>query len=301
MATVLDPSALPQPEPDAAGPDPVPTLDLSSVPRPAAQRPGSASAAVLTLTWASLVSFVREPMAFVMGLLYPLFMLILFNAVFPGEMSGGITYGEYMLPAMITMGVLMTCMQILAISVAAERESGELRRLAVLPVPAWAYVAAKCLANVALSVLNIVVLIGVGRLALGLSLPAAAASWALAALTLVLTIGACTALGLAVGRCCPSSRAASGVLTPVIIILQFVSGLFLPLSQLPTWMVHGFSVLPVRWSAELMREAFLPATAAVAEPAGTWETGKGLAVVTAWLVGGVVAAVVITRRDTVDR
>ena len=114
------------------------------------QRPGSAAAAVLTLSWASLVGFVREPMAFVMGLLYPLFMLILFNAVFPGEMNGGITFGEYMLPAMITMGVLMTCMQILAISVAAERESGELKRLAVLPVPAWAYVAAKCLANVVL-------------------------------------------------------------------------------------------------------------------------------------------------------
>ncbi|WP_314455014.1 ABC transporter permease [uncultured Actinomyces sp.] len=265
------------------------------------QHPGSASAAVLTLTWKSLVGFIREPMAFIMGLFYPLFMLILFNAVFPGEMSGGITMGEYMLPAMITMGVLMNCTQILAISVAAERENGELKRLAVLPVPAWAYVAAKCLANVAVSVLNIVVLIISGSLALGLSLPAAAGSWGLAALTLVLTVGVCTALGLAIGRSCPSSRAASGILTPIIIILQFVSGLFLPLSQLPGWMVHGFSVLPVRWSAELMREAFLPASAAAVEPTGGWETGKGLAVVAAWLVGGVVAAVVVSRRDTVDR
>ena len=265
------------------------------------QRPGSASAAVLTLTWKSLVGFIREPMAFIMGLFYPLFMLILFNAVFSGEMSGGITMGEYMLPAMITMAVLMNCTQILAISVAAERENGELKRLAVLPVPAWAYVAAKCLANVAVSVLNIVVLIISGSLALGLSLPAAAGSWGLAALTLVLTVGVCTALGLAIGRSCPSSRAASGILTPIIIILPFVSGLFLPLSQLPGWMVHGFSVLPVRWSAELMREAFLPATAAAVEPTGGWETGKGLAVVAAWLVGGVVAAVVVSRRDTVDR
>ena len=281
MTTALDPSA--------------------AVPVAPTQRPGSAATAVMTMTWASLVSFVREPIAFVMGLLYPLFMLILFNAVFPGEMKGGITFGEYMLPAMITMGVLMTCTQILAISVAAERENGELKRLAVLPVPAWAYVAAKCLANVAVSVLNIVVLIISGSLALGLSLPSAARSWALAALALLLTIGACTALGLTIGRCCPSSRAASGILTPIIIILQFVSGLFLPLSQLPAWMVHGFSVLPVRWSAELMREAFLPATAAIAEPTGAWETGKGLAVVAAWLVGGVVAAIIITRRDTVDR
>ena len=39
----------------------------------------------------------------------------------------------------------------------------------------------------------------------------------------------------------------------------------------------------------------------MAEPTGAWETGKGLAVVAAWLAIGVVAAIVITRRDTVDR
>ena len=266
-----------------------------------AQRPGGSAAAVMTLTRTSLLAFVREPIAFVMGILYPLAMLVLFHTVFPWRINGGITYGEYMLPVMITMGVLMTCLQILAISVASERETGELKRLAVLPVPAWAYVAAKCLANVALSGLNIVVLIGIGRLALGLSLPSAARSWGLAALALLLTIGACTALGLAIGRCCPSSRAASGILTPIIIILQFVSGLFLPLAQLPTWMVDIFSVFPVRWSAELMREALLPVSFGAAEPTGAWETGKGLAVVTAWLVGGVVAAIILARRDTVDR
>ena len=105
----------------------------------------------------------------------------------------------------------------------------------------------------------------------------------------------------AAGRLCPSSRAASGIMTPLVILFQFVSGLFLPLAQLPTWMVDIFSVFPVRWSAELMREALLPASFGAAEPTGAWETGKGLAVVTAWLVGGIVAAIILTRRDTVDR
>ena len=84
-------------------------------------------------------------------------------------------------------------------------------------------------------------------------------------------------------------------------MLQFVSGIFFPLSDLPDWMVHTFSVLPVRWSAELMRESFLPSAFAVAEPTGSWETGKGLLIVGSWLVAGIVAAVVVTRRDTVDR
>ena len=269
--------------------------------RRAVQRPGSSAAAVLTMTWTSLLTFAREPVAFVMGILYPLAMLVLFHTVFPWRINGGITYGEYMLPVMITMGVLMTCLQILAISVASERETGELKRLAVLPVPPWAHVTSKCLYNTVLALLNVVVLMVVGHFALGIALPGAARSWGLMTLSLVLTIGACTALGLAAGRLCPSSRAASGIMTPLVIVFQFVSGLFLPLAQLPTWMVDIFSVFPVRWSAELMREAFLPASFASAEPTGSWETGKALAVIAAWFVGGVVAAIVIARRDTVDR
>ena len=69
----------------------------------------------MTLTRTSLLAFVREPVAFVMGILYPLAMLVLFHLVFPWRINGGITYNEYMLPVMITMGVLMTCLQILAI------------------------------------------------------------------------------------------------------------------------------------------------------------------------------------------
>ena len=269
--------------------------------RRAVQRPGSSAAAVLTMTWTSLLTFAREPVAFVMGILYPLAMLVLFHLVFPWRINGGITYSEYMLPVMITMGVLMTCLQVLAITVASERETGELKRLAVLPVPPWAYVVAKCMYNTVLALLNVVLLMVVGRFALGIDLPSSSRSWGLMILSLVLTIGSCTALGMAVGRICPSSRAASGIMTPLVIIFQFVSGLFLPLAQLPTWMVDIFSVFPVRWSAELMREAFLPASFASAEPTGAWETGKALAVIAAWFVGGVVAAIVIARRDTVDR
>ena len=144
-------------------------------------------------------------------------------------------------------------------------------------------------------------LILVGHWALDINLPDTARAWGLLAATIVLMVATCTALGLVIGRTRPTQRAASGLVTPIVLILQFVSGIFFPLAQLPTWMVDSFSVLPVRWSAELMREAFLPASFASAEPTGAWETGKALAVIAAWLVGGVVAAIVIARRDTVDR
>lgn len=265
------------------------------------RRPGADLAAVASLTRTSLLSFVREPVGFIMQFLYPLFMLGIFHAVFPGEILEGVTYAQYLLPAMITTGVLTTCLQNLTITVAGERESGALKRLAVQPVPPWAHVVSKGASNALLAVANTALLIAVARFAMDISLPTDAGSWGLLVLTGTLMVAVSTALGLAVGRLRPTARAASGLITPIVLVLQFVSGIFFPLAQLPSWMVTAASVLPVRWSAELMRESLLPGAFAAAEPTGTWETGKGLAVVVLWLVVGVVAAVVVTRRDTVDR
>ena len=283
---------------------------LCAPPAPAAPAPGRARrpqapaggpGIVAALVRTTLLGFVREPGSFIMQFLYPLFMLFIFHAVFPGELFAGVSYAQYLLPAMITTGIMTTCLQNLAVTVAGERENGELKRLAVLPTPSWAHVASKCASNTVLALLNAAMLILVGHWALDIDLPGTARAWGLLAATIVLMVATCTALGLVIGRTRPTQRAASGLVTPVVLILQFVSGIFFPLAQLPTWMVDIFSVFPVRWSAELMREAFLPASFASAEPTGAWETGKALAVIAAWFVGGVVAAVVITRRDTVAR
>ena len=284
---------------------------LCAPPAPAAPAPGRARRRpqapaggpriVAALVRTTLLGFVREPVSFIMQFLYPLFMLFIFHAVFPGELLAGVSYAQYLLPAMITTGIMTTCLQNLAVTVAGERETGALRRLAVLPAPSWAHVASKCASNTVLALLNAAMLILVGHWALDIDLPGTARAWGLLAATIVLMVATCTALGLVIGRTRPTQRAASGLVTPVVLILQFVSGIFFPLAQLPTWMVDSFSVLPVRWSAELMRESFLPSAFQAVEPTGAWETGRGLVIVAAWLVTGVVAAIVVTRRDTVDR
>lgn len=286
---------------DAATARSVPRRERCSTEHPRPARPARALAIVATLTRTSLLTFIREPVSLAMQFFYPLFMLGIFNAVFPDDIAPGVSYAEYLLPAMITTGILTTCLQHLTIAVATEREDGALRRLAILPAPAWAHVVSKCASNTILALANSAMLMLVAHYGLDIDLPTTTRAWGLLSATCLLMIATCTALGLAIGRMSPTARSAAGLITPVVIMLQFVSGIFFPLSQLPDWMVRTFSVLPVRWSAELMREALLPSTFAAAEPTGAWETGRGLAVVAAWLVAGVVAAIVITRRDTVDR
>lgn len=273
----------------------------SSSRRSRGSRPGRDWSAIGWLTRSSLVSFVREPVGFVMQFLYPAFILVIFNAVFPGKVFEDMTYATYLLPAMVTTGILTTCLQNLAVCVAGERETGFLKRLAVLPGPATAHVLGKILSNLVLASTNVVLLLCLGHFAFDIDLPSGAGSWGLLLLTIVLMTATSTALGMAIGRVRPSARAASALVTPIVLVVQFTSGIFFPLAQLPDWMVDTFSILPVRWSAELMRQAMLPDSFQVMEPTGSWETAKGLAIVVAWLIGGIVVAVVVARRDRVDR
>ena len=76
-----------------------------------------------------------------------------------------------------------------------------------------------------------------------------------------------------------SGHVASAVITPVVLVLQFISGVFFQYENLPTWMQHVASVLPLKWMAQGLRSVFLPATyAQTTEVGGSWQHGATAAV-----------------------
>ena len=86
-----------------------------------------------------------------------------------------------------------------------------------------------------------------------------------------------------------SGRSASAVVVPIVLVLQFISGVFFQYDQLPTWMQDVASVFPLKWMAQGMRSVFLPDEAAgVLEPSGSWQHGATAAVLVAYLVAGLV-------------
>ncbi len=60
-----------------------------------------------------------------------------------------------------------------------------------------------------------------------------------------------------------------------MLVLQFISGVYLPFTQLPDWLQDVASVFPLRWMASGMRSVFLPSQFASAEPGGAWHLGWG--------------------------
>jgi ABC-2 type transport system permease protein len=93
-------------------------------------------------------------------------------------------------------------------------------------------------------------------------------------------------LGIAFSSVPKSGRGASAVVSPIVIILQFFSGVFFVFTQLPTWMQNFAAIFPLKWLTQGMRAVFLPDSFAAQEVAGSWELGKIALFLSIWSIAG---------------
>jgi ABC-2 type transport system permease protein len=188
---------------------------------------------------------------------------------------------------MIASGLVNTGFQSLAITIPMERDVGGLKRLRGTPMPASSYFIGKAILIAASMIIQIALLFGFGLLFFGVEMPTELSKW-ITFTWLVLLGSACsTALGIAFSIVPKSGRGASAVVTPIVIILQFFSGVFFVFTQLPTWMQQLAAIFPLKWLTQGMRSVFLPDSFAAQEVAKSWETGRTFLILLLWLVIGV--------------
>jgi ABC-2 type transport system permease protein len=168
-----------------------------------------------------------------------------------------------------------------------ERDVGGLKRLRGTPMPASSYFIGKAILIAVSMIIQIALLFGFGLLFFGVEMPTELSKW-LTFTWLVLLGSACsTALGIAFSIVPKSGRGASAVVSPIVIILQFFSGVFFVFTQLPTWMQQLAAIFPLKWLTQGMRSVFLPDSFAAQEVAKSWETGRTFQILVLWLVIGV--------------
>ncbi len=78
-------------------------------------------------------------------------------------------------------------------------------------------------------------------------------------------------------------------MTPIVIVLQFISGVFFVYDDLPAWMRNIAELFPLKWMAQGMRSVFLPDSYQSIEADGSWQLGLGAVVLGVWLVVGLAA------------
>jgi ABC-2 type transport system permease protein len=190
------------------------------------------------------LSFWRNPQSAVFTFIFPVVFVTIIGALFGGVTKspyfGGRSALGYYVPTIAALSVLGSCYGQLAVALAARRQNGMLKRARATPLPAWAYFAGLLVHCVLVSVVDIALIVGVGRL-YGLPLPG---QWPAIALTLVLGAASFCALGVAVASVIANAEAAPAVAQLVLFPLLFLSGTYMPitseaLNRITSW-------LPVR-------------------------------------------------------
>ncbi len=157
-----------------------------------------------------------------------------------------------------------------------ERDSGGIKRLRGTPMSPIAYFIGKGILVLVSMIVQVFLLLLVGTLFYHLHLPHSPALWLRFIWLLLLGSICSTILGIALAGVIKSGRGAPAIVSPLVIILQFISGVFFVFSDLPNWMKHVASLFPLKWLTQGMRSVFLPDSYKYHEVAKSWEIAEQL-------------------------
>ena len=230
--------------------------------------------------------FWRTPISAFFTFVFPLIFLLLFNLLFEGETNtspiGELSFSQFFTPAIAAFAVVTACYTNNAIQVSITRDEGVLKRIRGTPLPPWIYMAGKIGSSVWLAFLANAVMITIGALAYNVQVPARAVGPAL--VTLAVSAASFCALGLAVTAIIPTGDAAPAVANATVLPVTFISGVFFPVDDAPTWIQRLGDVFPVKHAVDAMVAAFNPL------PGGGRFEWDHLGVIAAWGVGGLLVA-----------
>ena len=272
---------------------------MTAVDAPTTARVGSRPAlarVVVSRVGAELRVFFRDGLSVGFIFAFPVVMLVIFGSVFGDQEAGpGVSFVQYFLAGMVATGVMLSSFQNLALSIADERDQGLLKRLRGTPMPPSAYLVGKIglvlvlgLCQTALTLVTAVVVFDV-------DLPSEPAPWLTFAWVYLLGTAAGSVLGIGVSALPRSAQEANAVITPIVIVLQFISGVYFVFYDLPSWMQQIGALFPLKWLAQGMRSVFFPEQMAALEAAGAWEHTTTAVVLAVWLVIGLVACRAVFR------
>ncbi len=226
-----------------------------------------------------LLVTIRNPQSRFFTIALPVIFLLLLTSVFGNHaryVNGHpIKNSTYYVPGISTLGIVAVSFVNLVITITAQRESGILKRRRTTPVPAWVLIAGRTLTAVVLSIVLVVVMVVIGRLAFGVHLPGAT----IPAFALGVVVGAACfcCVSYAVTGFIRSEDAAQPIVQAIVLPLYFISGVFIPKAQLSSTLRDVAGVFPVSHLDNALFKAFDPATT------GSGIAGHDLLILLIWM------------------
>jgi ABC-2 type transport system permease protein len=230
-------------------------------------------------------TFWRDPASVFFTVLLPLIFMFILATIFGNDQVQGlpgVKLTTYYVPAILTLAVISATMVSPAISITQDRENGVLKRVRSTPLPSWVFIAGRVGNAIVVSLVMLVLVSLVGRIVYGVSIPGET----LPALLVALIVGAASfcCLGFALTIIIPSMDAAPAVTNAVALPLYFISGIFIPESEIPDGVLHVADIFPFRHLFDAFFAAYDP------NITGAGFSFGDLAIVAAWGAFGLIAA-----------
>ncbi|WGD37969.1 ABC transporter permease [Lysinibacter sp. HNR] len=227
---------------------------------------------------------------------FPSLMFLLLATAFSGmgevgvqpDGTGGISQAAYFLPGMLASGILLSGVQGLGIDIAVERSAGTLKQLGGTPLSPTSYMIGKVGLVLVSGIVQAALLLGIAFFVYRVELPTEPSQWLTFAWIFVLGILTSTILGVAISALPRGSQDASAIIVPIVLVQQFISGVYIPFYVLPEWLQNVASVFPLKWIAQGMRSVFFPEHFASMEQNGEWGLGWIALALLLWAVIGFV-------------
>jgi ABC-2 type transport system permease protein len=209
------------------------------------------------LTWLEIKIFMREPLGVIGSIVIP---TVLFLAL--GRIVGGRTLRSNRLTDFVTVGLPVFVSVMIAISTALSlitimaiyREGGILKRLRATPLRPHTILAAHVAVKLFMTVVTLLIVMAVGSRYYPVAFNARLGSFAGALLFGTMSI---LAMGFLIASLAPSGRFAQPLGSLILYPMLGLSGLFVPVEEMPARMQAIASVLPLTYAVSLLRGAWI--------------------------------------------
>jgi ABC-2 type transport system permease protein len=221
----------------------------------------------------------------------PVILFFLLGSTYGDDEIDGVRGADYLLAGMLGYGAVSTTFAGLAILLVVRREQGILKRLRATPLPASTYLAAVLVSIVLVFALETALMLAIGRLSFDTAFPDRWISLAAA-----LLLGSITFAALAVGLSglVRSAEGSSAVVNAIYLPLSFISGAFFSADSFPDFLQALAELLPLSYFIELVRDVMLHGQR-------LWDEPTAVAVISAWGIVGLVAALRYFRWEPRER
>jgi len=216
--------------------------------------------------------------------LFPVFFMVLFGLLNFGTGSS-IRYIDYLLPGMIMMALLTTCIQSTSIAFVINKEKGYYRRLFVTPLKKWVLIVGQIASRFLIVFLQTIFLIVVAVIFFKAQIPGKNFEF-----WLILFMGILTflSIGFFLASVVRREETVQPMSMMVFFLMIFLGGAFWPVSAMPGFLQRFGSILP----ATYLTDGLLKTTV---QSVGITALGNHFLIMTIWLVAFFVLSIIFFK------